>query len=141
MDEASASSTAGPSTPAGGSPIDRLMNKPAEVKRWWGKLTESFDVNFLILIAAVYFLQGLGGFATFTQGYYLRESYETSCPGCVDGSQPECDVEGCHAGLALSPGAQQALKATAGLPWNYKLFYGITSDCVPILGSNRRSCE
>ena len=93
----------------------------------------------MILIAAVYFLQGLGGFATFTQNYYLRESYETSCPLCIDGSQPECDVEGCHAGLALSPGAQQALKATAGLPWNYKLFYGITSDCVPILGSNRRS--
>ena len=28
---------------------------------------------------------------------------------------------------------------TAGLPWNYKVIYGVMSDTLPIGGSNRRS--
>ena len=42
---------------SGGSPIDRLRAKPGEIRRWWANLTAVFDVNFLVLIASVYFLQ------------------------------------------------------------------------------------
>ena len=41
MSETSTSDTAAP-PPSGGSPIDRLMAKPAEIKGWWAKLTEAF---------------------------------------------------------------------------------------------------
>ena len=150
MSETTTSASAGP--PAG----NPIAQKIADVRAWWKKLTEVFDTNFLILIGSVYFLQGLGGFATFMQGYYLRTSYEESCPPCyyesgsnVCGDDVDLGVvcsedgttcsSGCHAGLFLSPGAQTALKATAGIPWNYKLFYGMMSDAIPIGGSNRRS--
>ena len=44
---------------------------------------------------------------------------------------------GCFAGL--DPHQQTILLTTVGLPWNYKIFYGLLSDGVPIAGSHRRS--
>jgi hypothetical protein len=43
--------------------VERMVNKPAEIKLWWTNLCAVFPPSFLILIGAVYFCQGLGGFA------------------------------------------------------------------------------
>lgn len=171
--------------------LRRLQDKPAEVHGWWVELNTVFATDFLLLIAAIYFLQGMGGFPDFVRDlspkrqllnlihrstlclpptakylvletrapplpawpqvmkYYLKNSYATSCEGVEaaggGGGGGGCHTAGggggggCHAGLALEPAMQSALLATAGLPWNYKIFYGMLSDAVPLRGSHRRA--
>lgn len=99
----------------------------------------------------VYFLQGMGGFALYTQKFYLIDDYKSTCPnteclftaaGCSDSDYPLDPKTGeiaCHMGLGLQPKDQTAVRVFGSLPWNYKIYYGILSDCVPIFGSHRRS--
>jgi hypothetical protein len=102
-------------------------------------MAEVFGGNFLMLISSVYFLQGLGAFATYVSQFYLMRSYEETCPCMLDDSCTGGPPDGCHMGLALQPSEQTAVLTFAKLPWNYKIIYGIASDCVPIMGSHRRS--
>ena len=106
---------------------------PADIQRWWKDLTEVFDPAFLILIGSVYFLQGMGGFATYITNYYLKRDYSSTCPCMIDDSCNGDIPDGCHAGLHLEPAQMAAVKAFAGLPWNYKIYYGALSDCFPIM--------
>ena len=39
----------------------------------------------------------------------------------------------------LDPGYVQVLNSFIGLPWGFKIFYGLISDNFPIFGSKRRS--
>ena len=39
----------------------------------------------------------------------------------------------------LDPGKVQSIQAFTFLPWSLKIFYGLISDNVPILGSRRKS--
>lgn len=116
-----------------------LLSKPDELRRWWQGLTAVFETNFLVLIASVYFLQGLGAFATFVTKFYIQRSYADSCPCMINDSCGSSIPQDCHSGLALPPAQQSAVLAFASLPWNYKIFYGMFSDFVPIMGSHRRS--
>jgi hypothetical protein len=90
----------------------------------------------------------MGSFATYTLRFYYVRDYKSTCPCMLDPLTKEpldtipagCeDTEGCHMGLGLEPAVQTAVKVFGSLPWNYKIYYGILSDCVPILGSHRRS--
>jgi hypothetical protein len=47
----------------------RLARKPAEIRQWWIDLNAVFATDFLLLIAAIYFLQGMGGFPDFVMKY------------------------------------------------------------------------
>jgi MFS family permease len=133
-----------------------LKNAPQDIKQWWSNLCGVFPKSFLILIASVYFCQGLGGFPSLVTKYYLKYSVHKNCPSCCIGGDcgacgPDDELawntdhpdvpwmSNCHIGLGMVPSAQQDLLAMAGLPWNYKVFYGMMSDALPIKGSNRRS--
>lgn len=39
----------------------------------------------------------------------------------------------------LEPGYVQVLSTFIGMPWSFKILYGLISDNVPIFGSRRRS--
>ena len=39
----------------------------------------------------------------------------------------------------LDPGRVQSIQALTFLPWSLKIFYGLISDNVPIMGSRRKS--
>jgi hypothetical protein len=88
----------------------------------------------------VYFLQGMGGFASYTQKFYLIDDWESTCPcmlteeGCNEDTPsgyPE-DKNGdiaCHQGLHLPPGSpggdhlgQTDVRVFGSLPWNYKIY-------------------
>lgn len=90
----------------------------------------------------------MGGFATYTLRFYYMRDYKSTCPCMLDPvtNQPLDDIPdgcadtaGCHMGLGLEPAMQTTVKVFGALPWNYKIYYGILSDCVPIWGSHRRS--
>ena len=82
----------------------------------------------------------MGGFANYLQKFYAMRSYtSTGCPCMLDDSCAGPVKEDCHEGLGLEPAEQTAIRVFGSLPWNYKIYYGIMSDCLPIWGSHRRS--
>eukprot|EP01043_Picozoa_sp_COSAG02_P022714 COSAG02_NODE_1188_length_14002_cov_10.571244_10_plen_645_part_00 len=90
----------------------------------------------------------MGSFATYTLRFYYMRDYKSTCPCMLDPVTSEpldvipdgcADTDGCHMGLGLEPAMQTTVKVFGALPWNYKIYYGILSDCVPILGSHRRA--
>jgi hypothetical protein len=105
-------------------------------------MAEVFGGNFLMLISSVYFLQGLGAFATYVSQFYLMRSYEETCPCMLDDSCTGGPPDGCHMGLALQPSEQTAVLTFAKLPWNYKMHrQRLRSDhgfAPPFLHNDRR---
>lgn len=90
----------------------------------------------------------MGSFATYTLRFYYMRDYKSTCPCMLDPTTNQllddipdgcADTDGCHMGLGLQPAMQTTVKVFGALPWNYKIYYGILSDCVPIFGSHRRS--
>jgi hypothetical protein len=41
--------------------------------------------------------------------------------------------------MKLDPGHMAELQSIIGFPWSIKLFYGMISDNIPIMGSKRKS--
>jgi hypothetical protein len=70
---------------------------------------------FLVLLGTQYFVQGsrvLTGLATKN---LFKEHYN------------------------MDPGYVEVLSGIIGLPWSFKIFYGLLSDNVPIYGSKRKN--
>ena len=109
-----------------------------------------------MLLASVYFLQGMGGFASYTQKFYLIDDWASTCPcmlteeGCQEDTPsgyPE-DKSGyiaCHEGLHLPPGSrggdqlgQTDVRVFGNLPWNYKIYCACRHSRLPpvVCGSN-----
>ena len=147
--------------------IEALKQKPDEIKQWWADLTAVFDKSFLALICSVYFLQGCGNLPTLVTKYYLRNSpLESECVNdpatCNLGAAFVGEAECCHIGLGTPRTLTQCLLSNCsdrvpfqcvglavpdqttvltfiGLPWNYKIIYGLMSDGYPLFGFHRRS--
>lgn len=47
---AMAEPTSAPPGGGDGSPLDKILNAPANIRKWWQELTQVFDPAFLVLM-------------------------------------------------------------------------------------------
>jgi MFS family permease len=89
--------------------------KQPALKFLFGDLPERHDKMFLMLLGTQYFSQGTKVLVGLATANLYKEYY------------------------GLDPGYVQVLSTFSGIPWSFKIFYGLISDNVPLFGSRRRS--
>ena len=95
--------------------VDERITKAQRLRRWIRRLRRTFGTPFLLLVVAVYAVQGFASFSILAMKYFFKDH------------------------LKLEPAATQSLMTLMMFPWGIKPVYGIISDSLPLFGYHRKS--
>lgn len=94
---------------------DERLSRFQQLKRWVRRVRATFGTSFLILVCAVYAVQGFNSFSALAINYFFKDN------------------------LKLEPAESQTLMTLMMFPWGIKPIYGIISDSLPFFGYHRKS--
>lgn len=92
-----------------------LLPRREQLRRWTRRLRQTFGTSFLLLVSAVYAVQGFSSFCALAVNYFFKDD------------------------LGLQPAQAQTLLTVMMVPWGIKPLYGIVSDSLPLFGYHRKS--
>ncbi|TMW65888.1 hypothetical protein Poli38472_003653 [Pythium oligandrum] len=94
---------------------DSELSRYEQLQRWIHRVKTTFGTPFLLLVSAVYAVQGFGSFSKLAVNYFFKDD------------------------LNLQPAQSQALMTVIMFPWGIKPLYGIISDSLPLFQYHRKS--
>lgn len=94
---------------------DPRLSKCEQLRRWVSRVRQTFGTSFLVLVCAVYAVQGFNSFSALAINYFFKDN------------------------LKLEPAESQTLMTLMMFPWGVKPLYGIISDSLPLCGYHRKS--
>lgn len=105
------------SSSSGDESIDEEPNvsRFEQLRRWIRRVRQTFGTPFLVLVSAVYAVQGFNSFSALAVNYFFKDN------------------------LKLQPAESQTLMTLMMFPWGIKPVYGIISDSLPFFGYHRKS--
>lgn len=95
--------------------IDGKLSRREQLCRWGRRLRQTFGTPFLLLVSAVYAVQGFASFCALAVNFFFKDD------------------------LDLQPAQAQTLLTIMMVPWGIKPLYGIVSDSLPLFGYHRKS--
>uniref|UniRef100_K3WZA8 Major facilitator superfamily (MFS) profile domain-containing protein n=1 Tax=Globisporangium ultimum (strain ATCC 200006 / CBS 805.95 / DAOM BR144) TaxID=431595 RepID=K3WZA8_GLOUD len=94
---------------------DERLSKFQQLRLWIRRVRQTFGMSFLVLVSAVYAVQGFNSFSALAVNYFFKDN------------------------LKLQPAESQTLMTLMMFPWGIKPLYGIISDSLPFFGYHRKS--
>jgi folate/biopterin transporter len=94
---------------------DGKRSRGDQLRRWVHRLRQTFGTPFLLLVSAVYAVQGFASFCALAVNFFFKDD------------------------LDLQPAQAQTLLTVMMVPWGVKPLYGIISDSLPLFGYHRKS--
>lgn len=91
------------------------LSRYQQLRRWLRRVRQTFGTSFLVLVCAVYAVQGFNSFSALAINYFFKDN------------------------LKLEPAESQTLMTLMMFPWGIKPMYGIISDSLPFFGYHRKS--